>query len=61
MTEARVCVTDEPDGIEPKTDDKPNSGFAKVYDLAGRIMGDYQTTSSQFIIQKGRKVLMNRQ
>ena len=61
MTEARVCVTDEPDGIEPKTDDKPNSGFAKVYDLTGRIMGGYQTTSSQFIIKKGRKMLMNRQ
>ena len=60
MTEARVCVVDDTDGIVSETDDKLNDESARVYDLAGRNIGNYQVTSSQIIIKKGRKVFMKK-
>ncbi len=60
MTEARVCVVDDTNGIVSATDDKLNDESVRVYDLAGRNISNYQVTSSQIIIKKGRKVFMKK-
>lgn len=60
MTEARVCVVDDTNGIVSETDDKLNDESAWVYDLAGRNISNYQVTSSQIMIKKGRKVFMKK-
>lgn len=55
ITEARVCVTDESDGINPITVDTSICSSANIYDLEGRIMHGWQ--ANKIMIYKGKKYL----